>query len=277
MEKRPEEPASLAVRRYAQRVITVSRLSVTPVKGLALHHPDEVTLTARGVEENRRFYLVDRAGFLFSGIDHGPLCRVRPTYDPATEHLSLELPDGRIVEGSALADGEHVDTDFYGRRVTGRVVEGSHAEALSDYVGKPLRLVRVDHPGDACDVRTLTFLSEASVDELRRRADRDEAVDERRFRMLVALAGCRAHEEDEWDGAEMLIGEAVVRVGGPVPRCATTTRDPETGERDFDALRSIKAYRGLRSGKHIDFGVYGEVQRPGRVHVGDTVTVEKEG
>jgi uncharacterized protein YcbX len=75
----------------------------------------------------------------------------------------------------------------------------------------------------------------------------------------------------------MRIGEAVVRVGGPVPRCATTTRSPETGIRDLDTLHAIKAYRGLRDGKNIDFGVYGDVERPGRVRVGDPVSVEKEG
>ena len=59
--------------------------------------------------------------------------------------------------------------------------------------------------------------------------------------------------------------------GGPVPRCATTTRDPSTGQRDLDTLRAIAAYRGRRDGKDIDFGVYAQVVRPGRVRVGDAV------
>jgi uncharacterized protein YcbX len=49
-----------------------------------------------------------------------------------------------------------------------------------------------------------------------------------------------------------------------------TTRDPDTGERDLDALRLIKGYRGLREGKHIDFGVYARVEQPGLVAIGDT-------
>jgi uncharacterized protein YcbX len=247
----------------------VSRLSVTPVKGLALLHPDEVELTEGGVAENRRFYLVDRVGFLFSGIDHGPLCLVQPRYDAEREELMLVFPNGSTVEGRALADGDEVETDFYGRKVTGRVVHGRFGEALTSYVGKPVRLVRADRPGEACDVEPVTFLSDASVDELRRRAGRDEPLDERRFRMLIGLAGTGPHEEDGWDGRRLRVGDALVRVGGPVPRCATTTRDPATGERDFDTLRAIKAYRGLRDGKKIDFGVYGEVEQRGRVRVGD--------
>jgi uncharacterized protein len=257
-------------------VITVSRLSITPVKGLALHHPNHVLLTERGVPENRRFYLVDPAGFLFSGIDHGPLCRVEANYDADSERLSLTFPEGRTVEADATAGADAVETDFYGRQVTGLVVEGPFADALTRYVGKPVRLVRADKSGDACDVHTVTFLSDASVEELRLQAGREEPLDERRFRMLVGLAGCRAHEEDEWRGALMEIGAALVRVGGPVPRCATTTRSPDSGARDFDTLHRIKAYRGLRDGKHIDFGVYGAVERAGQVRLGDPVLVERE-
>jgi hypothetical protein len=36
----------------------------------------------------------------------------------------------------------------------------------------------------------------------------------------------------------------------------------------------IKAYRGLREGKKIDFGVYGTVERPGTVRVGDPAVLE---
>jgi uncharacterized protein YcbX len=256
-------------------VPTVSRLSVTPVKGLALHHPDEVELTAQGVMENRRFFLVDRLGFLFSGIDHGPLCLIRPTYDPDRDWLSLEFPDGRVVEGSAHADGDLVETDFYGDRIVrSHVVEGPFSEAVSDYAGRSVRLVRPERLGDGCDIQPVTLLSEASVEELRRRAGRSEPLDGRRFRMLVHLDGCGPHEEDTWDGRLLRLGKALVRVGGPVPRCATTTRSPDTGERDFDTLRTIKAYRGLREGKNIDFGVYATVQKPGRVRVGDSAILD---
>jgi len=257
-------------------VRTVSRLSVTPVKGLGLQHPEEIQLGERGVADNRRFYLVDRVGSLFSGIDHGPLVRVRPRYDTESEVLTLDFPDGRSVAGSALADGDEVETDFYGRRVTGRVMDGPFGEALSRYAGKPLRLVRADRDSHGCDVQTVTFLSDASVEELRGRAGREEPLDERRFRMLIGLGGCTAHEEDTWNGRLLAIGGAHVRVGGPVGRCATTTRDPSTGERDFDTLRAIKGYRGVREGKSIDFGVYGDVEQPGRVRIGDPVELVGE-
>ena len=39
--------------------------------------------------------------------------------------------------------------------------------------------------------------------------------------------------------------------------------------RDLDTLRGIIAYRGLREGKHADFGVLADVAVAGRVAVGD--------
>jgi uncharacterized protein YcbX len=258
-------------------MVTVSRLSVTPVKGLALLHPEQVTLTEGGVVDNRRFYLADRVGFMLTANDHPPLVRVRATYEVESERLTVEFPDGTTVDGSALPGNAIVETDFYGRPVKGHVVDGAFTEAFSRYVGKPVRLVRTEHPGDACDVHHLTLLSDASVEELGRQAGQTGTVDERRFRMLVALGGCRPHEEDEWDGSLLSIGEALVRARGPVPRCHLTTRDPDTGDRDFDTLREIKNYRGIRQGKHIDFGVYGDVEKGGRVRIGDPVVIEREG
>ena len=115
------------------------------------------------------------------------------------------------------------------------------------------------------------MLSEASLEKLRRRAGRDERVDPRRFRMLIGIGGVAAHEEDEWLGWRVQIGEAVVSLREQVARCAITTQNPATGTPDFDTLREIKAYRGLRDRKLIDFGVYGEVAEPGRVRLGDPI------
>ena len=89
--------------------------------------------------------------------------------------------------------------------------------------------------------------------------------------LALARDGVRAHEEDEWIGRRVQVGEAVVLLREQVARCAVTTQNPTTGKPDFDTLREIKAYRGARERKLIDFGVYGEVAEPGRVRLGDPV------
>jgi uncharacterized protein len=250
-------------------VPTVARISTTPVKSLLLHHPEEILLEPFGVATDRRFYLIREDGRLLAGLHHGPLALVRADWEPGPDRLRLTFPDGEMVEGE-VGLAEPVLTDFWGHRVGGRVVLGPWAEALATYAGRAVRLVKADEPAGGVDVEPLTLVSSESIAELARQAGFD-AVDGRRFRMLLEIEGCTPHEEDTWAGRRVRLGESEVQIGGPVPRCATTTRDPSTGQRDFDALREIAAYRGKREGKKVDFGVYARIAEPGRVRVGDPV------
>jgi uncharacterized protein YcbX len=253
-------------------VPTLARISTTPVKSLLLHHPEEILLEPFGVACDRRFYLIREDGRLLAGLHHGPLALVRADWDPDPDRLTLTFPDGEVVAGDVRL-AEPVLTDFWGHRVEGHAVEGPWAEALSTFAGRVVRLVKADTPAGGVDAEPVTLVSSESVAELARQAG-FESVDARRFRMLLEIEGCEPHEEDTWRGRRVRLGEAVAEIGGPVPRCATTTRDPATGKRDFDTLREIAAYRGKRDGKKIDFGVYAQVLEPGRVRVGDPVEPE---
>lgn len=253
----------------------VARISITPVKSMALLHPDEVMLTDVGVPWDRLFYLVDESGRLFTtGRKGNPTQPVVPAYDPEREHLSLTFPDGSVVEGPASELTDPLVTDFYGRPVRAHVVKGPWEAALSAYLGASARLARCDRPGDGTDVYHATLMSSASVAEVGKRGEHDGDLDGRRFRMTFELDGCTPHEEDTWAGRPIRIGKARMRVYGQVPRCVVTTQHPDTGLKDFDTLKVITAYRGLMPNRTgIPFGMYAEVERSGRVRVGDEVRV----
>src|SRR5262245_23570578 len=51
------------------------------------------------------------------------------------------------------------------------------------------------------------------------------------------IAGVPGIEERTWPGGELWIGEAVIRLDSPRPRCPMTTVDPETLARDPEVLR----------------------------------------
>jgi uncharacterized protein YcbX len=248
-------------------VASVSRLSITPVKGTMLHHPDRIRVERVGVPGNREFFFVDRDGRLFGATRHPALVKVHAEYDLEANRLSLRFPDGRVVEDEVVVTDE-APTNFWGRRVEGYFVDGPFSAAVGEYAGRDVRLVRAADVGGAFDVDVLTLLSGASVAELARQAGAGE-LDGRRFRMLMELDGCRPHEEDTWDGRRFRVGTAVIRVGGPVPRCVLTTRNPDTGVRDFDSLKEIKRYRGLMDGDGIPVGVYALVEEPGEIALGD--------
>jgi uncharacterized protein YcbX len=247
----------------------VTRISIAPVKGLALVHPDEVQLDPAGVLENRRFSIVDGAGRRYGQIRNGRLVQIRAEYDPEREHLALTFPDGTTAAGVvALAD--QITTDFYGRPVTGRLLAGPWSDALTSWAGRPLRLVQTA-PGQAVDRArgAVSLISEASLHELARHGNQADPVDGRRFRMLFQVDGLEPHAEDTWLRRRVRIGEALIRLRGLVGRCAITTQNPDTGVPDFDTLRVLDDYRGLTAKRELPFGVYGEVLEPGRVRVGD--------
>jgi uncharacterized protein YcbX len=250
---------------------SVARLSIAPVRSLGLEHPTEVDVTERGVVEDRRFYLTDDANRLIDRIIVGRLVQVSAHTNPEATTLRMTFPDGTVVEDEVKL-GEAVETPIHGRTGVGHVVIGPWGDALSPIAGRPITVVRCDRPGGTRAGNPTSIISDGSLRQLAANASVDE-VDPRRFRMLIDLEGARAHEEDTWIGGTIGIGDAVLRVTKPDARCAITTQDPDTGERDLDTLRTIISYRGLREGKHADFGVLADVERPGRIRVGDAVTV----
>jgi len=249
-------------------VIRITEIATAPVKGFALAARDEIYLGEHGVVDNRRFFLVDGEGRrLRSSLTAWPIV-VSARYDEDREELTMRFPDGAELSASAVGNGETLRCIVSNGTLEARVVPGPWTEPLSDLAGHPVRVVRPELPG-ASLVKPVTFVSRASLDRLAEEAGR--AIDSRRFRMLFTIDGCGAHEEDEWDGRAARVGEALLRFGGPVDRCAVTTRDPDTGTRDLDTLRLIKGYRGMpRKGK-VDFGVYADVVEPGLVRAGDSV------
>jgi uncharacterized protein YcbX len=253
---------------------SVARIGVTPVKSLALAHPDEVSLGPAGVPGDRSFYVVDDEGKMFSARQFGPMQTIVPSFDDAADTLSLTFPDGSVVAGAAGELAEPLVTDFWGRPVRAHALRGPWADALSAFIGSTVRLARCDQPGDGTDVYHVTLMSRASVAELAARGGAKGDLDSRRFRMTFELDGCAPHEEDTWAAKRVRFGEALLRVYGQVPRCVLTTRSPSTGMKDFDTLKVIAAYRELMPNQEgIPFGMYAEVEHPGRVRVGDDVEV----
>jgi uncharacterized protein YcbX len=264
-------------------MVRVARLSITPVRGFALQHPTFVDLDRDGVLEDRRFYLVDGHGRLVDRLLASSLVQVFAETNPGATWLRMTFPDGRVIEGDVTLH-EPVRTDIYNRVAFGRVVGGPWAAALEAYAHRPVVLVRCDRPGGTRirlgedHVRNgVSLVSDGSLQELARQLGVD-AVDARRFRMLIEVEGAAPHEEDAWIGGEIEIGSAVLEITKPDARCAITTQNPVTGERDLDTLRTILRYRGFRADdpEHkIDFGVLGEVAVAGRISVGDELVVRQ--
>jgi len=250
-------------------VATIAWISVTPVKGLALRQLDECELTELGVAGDRQFFLVDENDRLVNSKGLGVLQQIVARFDDET--LALEFPDGTKVAQRVAFDGS-LDAQFWGVAVPVRVVDGPWSEAISDFAGRTLRLVRPPGPApDRMRGGAATLLGTASLEAMARVLGIDE-VDGRRFRMNFGIDGLEKHEEDDWLGRRVRLGDAIVVPQGNVGRCAVTTQNPETGKPDLNTLKALAAYRGeLESTEPLPFGVHAAVAEAGRVKLGDPV------
>jgi hypothetical protein len=254
----------------------VARLSIAPVRSLGLSHPESIELTPTGVLEDRRFYLIDDDGRLVDQLIAGELVRVHANTNPDATWLRLSFPDGERISGEVEL-GEPIQTNVHGRTAIGHVVLGPWSAALEPFAGGPVRVVRCDQPGGtrmkADGVRNpVSLLGDGSLRQLARVLG-VATLDADRFRMLIDLEGTADRAEDEWVGAEVETGSAVLAITKANGRCAIPTHDPATGRRDLDVLRGIIADRGLSPDRKALFGVVGQVAVPGRVQVGDEVRV----
>ncbi len=132
------------------------------------------------------------------------------------------------------------------------------AEWLTDFLGLPLRLVRMGgtyqrpnlkpaaQAGDVvsfADSCPFLLISEASLADLNDRlvAKHEEPLPMNRFRPNLVVAGATPYAEDGWP--HVRIGDVVFRNAGPCLRCPITTTDQETAVRGKEPLKTLATYR----------------------------------
>ena len=89
--------------------------------------------------------------------------------------------------------------------------------------------------------------------------------DVRRLRPNILIGGVVGLDEVHWSGAELHVGEVIIRLDSLRARCPMTTVDPDTLHRDPEVLRDIgRRFRGR-------LALNAEVGRGGTINVGDPV------
>lgn len=251
--------------------VTVDRLYRYPVKGLSPESLSQVNLErGDGLPGDRRYALA-RAGV---AIDP-----TAPEWMPKRNFLMLALnarlavletrfdADSHLLEvrraGHAVAHGRL--SDPLGRAV----IEDFFAAFLGAEAGGKPRLVAAPtgHMFSDCADKVVSLIGLASVEDLARIAG--QPVDPLRFRANLYIAGTPAWQEFAWVGRSLRIGGARLTVTTRIDRCAATTVNPATGERDIQVPKLLRQGFG-----HIDLGVYARVESAGGIAVGDTIELE---
>jgi len=258
----------------------VHSLWIYPVKSLAGIAVDSFLLDDFGPVGDRRWMIVDEDRNFVTQRSHPELARIKPAF--AEGELTIAIPG----EGCfPLKPGEESLRALVWRDwVKAQVGESAANEALSRFVGKPLRLVympddsfrRVD-AGRVLEIRRVSFAdgfpllitNVSSLQELNGRLD--SPVEMRRFRPNIVVEGAAPWAEDGWQ--ELLAGSVRLSLVKPCSRCVMTTVDPDTGVKDaaVQPLRTLSGYR--RTDEGVIFGMNAIHESSGTIRVGDSVTV----
>jgi len=220
-----------------------------PVKSMAGEPLEDAEVSWHGVAGDRRWAFV-RDGVVDSGFPWLTIRQRREMWHYRPRFVDPSQPD-RSRTLVTTPEGHELD-----------VTDPALAEALAP----GSRLIRQDR--GVFDTFPLSLISTQSIHALGERVG--QPLDPRRFRpnLLVAASEDTTFPEDAWVGGVLRIGTLRLRMDKRDGRCAVITIDPENLERDATPLRHVIDER------QGCLGIYGSTVEPGRVSVGDAVTLE---
>ena len=250
-------------------MITVTNICRHPVKSLTAEALLEAQLVpGRAIPNDRRFGLLlgstpaagaatewmPKTKFL-ALVRNAKLAALETQFDDETDVLTV-LRGGKQVACGKLTDRigrigiEVFFAAYMGDEAKGRpkLVEAGDGHVLSDHKSP-----------------VISILNLASVKDLERVTQKP--VDPLRFRANLWLDELEAWRELDWVGRDVKIGNVSLNVTQRINRCAATSVNPQTAERDINVVKSLQ--RGFG---HIDMGVFARVATNGAICQGDEVS-----
>jgi uncharacterized protein len=224
---------------------TVEAIYRFPVKAMGGESLQEAELGWFGVPGDRRYAFVqsDHPGhFPWLTIRELPgLTLYRPAAGPDPElPPAVHTPDGRELDIADPALAEELATASRRRVHLHRDRRGTH------------------------DAFPVSVISRQSVAALSALVGRE--LEPNRFRANIVIdAPGEEFPEEACIGRTLVVGAARVRLALRDERCMVINFDPRTAERDPAVLRAVAQHRD------VCIGVYGTVEAPGLVRVGDPV------
>jgi len=270
---------------------TVSALHYYPVKGCAPVPVSSARLTPMGIVHDRSFMVVNADDGSFLSQRKTPaMAVIRPTVQADGTRLLLAAPDTDEAEIDVSLDGDRREVSLFGRWFGPGVDQGDTvAKWFSSVLDRPCRLVRVppdhdrngwgEHPGKVgfADAHAVLVTAESSLAELNRRIRARGAapVPMNRFRPNVVVSGWPDPFTE--DRARLLtVGTVTLGYATRAVRCQVPTVEQETGRKSGpEPTRTLADFRRERDLGGVSFGMKAAVLTPGRIAVGDEITVQR--
>ena len=245
----------------------IAELWIYPVKSCAGIAVQQARLSRHGLEWDRHWMVVAPNGEFLTQRSHPRMALIRP--EITHEYLLLHFAGQSSLQIPLRAQGDKCQARVWNDWVQAWDLGEWAAPArawLSQVLGMDCRLVRFDPSqprqaserwvadGDApvhfADGYPLLVLSQSAVDELNQRLVQagKAAVDARRFRPNIVIAGIQAHDEDRVEQLDVL--DDLLKLSGlnlrpckPCTRCPIPDIDPDTAVPGTSVGQSIGSYR----------------------------------
>lgn len=252
----------------------IERLFVYPVKSCAGIELREAQLTETGFDLDRTWMVVDAQGNCVTQRELPRMALIRPQLK--LSEVVLRAP-GMLALHLAIATVEEpLRVRIWGDEVPAYDMGAVAAQWFSDFLGRPLRLVRFDPEyrrlsspqwtqgvealNQFSDAYPLLVASSASLALLNTRlaAAGHAPVGIERFRPNIVLGGLEAHDEDRIDVLRIATdgGEVQVRPVKPCARCPIPNIDPATAAVDPAVGDTLQGYRvNDRAGGAVTFAM----------------------
>ena len=239
----------------------IARLFVYPVKSCAGVEITESVLEPTGLDLDRAWMVVDEHGRFVTQRELPRMALVRPQLK--LHEVVLRAPGMLALHLAIEAVEEPVRVRVWDDEVAAYDMGAVAAQWFSDFLGRPLRLVRfdpeqkrlsslrwtggVEAPNQFSDGFPLLVLGEASLAALNERLAKQghAPVGIERFRPNLVLAGGEAHDEDRIEQLRIEAegGPVVLKLVKPCPRCPIPDIDPATAETSTAVSDALQTYR----------------------------------
>ena len=261
-------------------MIKVSELAIYPVKSMAQVPLSYAKVDRCGLENDRRWMVVDVNGRFITQRQYPRMCLIKATLDtpglaltaPGMPGLSISRPDSDKLSSVTVWNDQCQALD----------AGDTAANWLTEFLRVDCRLVafpddevrQVDpsyaRQGDRTafsDGFPILLISQASLDDLNSRMA--SPLPMARFRPNLVVSGCEAFAEDSW--RRLRIGDLSLRVVKPCSRCVIPSIDFTTAERGVEPTRTLATYR--KRDNKIYFGQNVIADTPGELQLGMPVEI----
>lgn len=276
----------------------VAQLSIYPVKSCGGIVLQEAMITWAGLMghglHDREWMVVDKHGNFITQRTCPKMALIQPQIK--AESLALHapsMPPLAIPLAMPDLDAPSIEVQIWNDRIQAFDCSELAARWFSDFLGIPCRLVRshadakriasiewtngIEAPTLFADGYPVLVISEASLQDLNDKlaAQGRPPLPMNRFRPNLVISGVEAFEEDYVES--ITLGDGVLRLVKPCPRCPVPSIDQSTGKFGPDPLDILRTYRANpRLDGAITFGMNAIVTKhsSGAVHLGQEAEIE---